>query len=136
MLLYLSMNQSLHVWENLHGGKGLGNSSTLAPKSWSGSILNQKEYGGLRLRMEGFNRALLAKIGWSLATNQDKARVHMLNAKLVYCASVVLHDVYVFFKIYISVSHFFFNLVFFFSFLICYFTKFNKSYLLYIKIYR
>ena len=65
-------------------GEGLGNSSTLATKSLSGSILNQKEYGGLRLRMKYFNRALLAKIGWSLATNQDKAWVHMLNSKYVY----------------------------------------------------
>ena len=44
--------------------------------------LNQKEYGGLRLRMEDFNRTLLAKIGWSLATNQDKLYffpIHWLN---------------------------------------------------------
>ena len=47
--------------------------------------------------MEDYNRTLLPRIGWSLATNQDKAWVHMLNAKLVYCSSIVLHDVYVFF---------------------------------------
>ena len=59
--------------------------------------------------MEDFNRTLLAaKIGWSLTTNQDKAWVHMLNAKLVYCASIVLLDVYVFFNIYISITIFFF----------------------------
>ena len=87
MLLYLSKS----VCESINAclrkftwGEGLGNSSTFAPKSWSGSILNQKMYGGLGLRMEDFNRALLAKIGWSLATNQDKAWVHMLNSKYVY----------------------------------------------------
>ena len=64
------------------GGKGVANSSALAPKSWSGSILNQTEYGGLRPRMEDINTALLAKIGWSLATNQDKLYffpIHWLN---------------------------------------------------------
>ena len=65
--------------------------------------------------MEDFNRTLLAKIGWSLATNQDKAWVHMLNAKLVYCmVSTYFFNIYIY--IYISVSQFFFNLVFFFFF--------------------
>ena len=81
--------------------------------------------------MEDFNRTLLAKIGWSLATNQDKAWVHMLNAKLVYC----MVSTY-FFNIYIYQYHNFFLIWYFFSFLICYFNQFNKSHPLFIKIYR
>ena len=83
--------------------------------------------------MEDFNRTLLAKIGWSLATNQDKAWVHMLNAKLVYCmVSTYFFNIY----IYIYQYHKFFLIWYFFSFLICYFNQFNKSHPLYIKIYR
>ena len=70
MLLYLSIS----VCESIY--------ARLRKFTWSSSILNPKGYGGLGIRrLEDFNRALPAKIGWSLATNQDKAWVQLLNAK-------------------------------------------------------
>ena len=71
-----------------------------------GSILNQKRVWWIEAKNEDFNRTLLPKSGWLLATNQDKAWVHMLNAKLVYCmVSTYFFNIYIY--IYISITIFF-----------------------------